>query len=127
MPQEHLQMSQKELARFPPHSLVTALIQLAERIFQHPMPLFQHNPKRLLEKGIKGIELEPDSFRLNLTHHLTYLPFSLYTMPAQSRLLPFDGYNGLDVVPLIPEHHPITIPYILEHSPLTMSLHKHHL
>ena len=48
-------------------------------------------------------------------------------MPAQSCLLPFDGYNGLDIVPFISEHHPVTTSYFSEHSPLTMSLRDRHL
>src|SRR6202050_1437972 len=112
---------------FPPLPLATALVRLAERIFQRPTPLFQRNPKRFLAGSIKGTGFELDSFRLDLTPCLIRLPFSLYTMPAQSRLLPFDGYNGLDMVPFISEHHPITIPYLLEHSPLTMSLRDRHL
>src|SRR6202050_4611857 len=112
---------------FPPLPLATALVRLAERIFRRPMPLFQRNPKQFLEESIKGTGFEHDSFRLDLTLRPIRLPFSLYTMPAQSRLLPFDSYNGLDIVPFISEHHPVTIPYLLEHSPLTMSLRDHHL
>src|ERR1700683_5378282 len=112
---------------FPPLPLATALVRLADRIFRHPTPLFQRNPKQFLEESIKGTRFELDSFRLDLTLHPIHLPFSLYTMPAQSHLLPFDGYNGLDIVPFISEHHPVTIPYLLEHSSLTMSLRDHHL
>src|ERR1700677_3503193 len=112
---------------FPLLPLATALVRLAERIFPRPTPLFQRNPKRFLEEGIKGTGFEHDSFSLNLTFCPIHLPFSLYTMPAQSRLLPFDGYNGLDIVPFISEHHPVTTSYLLEHSPLTMSLHDRHL
>jgi hypothetical protein len=48
-------------------------------------------------------------------------------MPAQSRLLPIEGYSGLDLVPFVSEYHPDTIRYILENSLLTMGLRDHHL
>jgi hypothetical protein len=48
-------------------------------------------------------------------------------MPAQSRLLPVDGYSGLDLIPFISENHPDAICYALENSLLTMSLHSCHL
>jgi hypothetical protein len=48
-------------------------------------------------------------------------------MPSQSRLLPLDGYSGLDLVPFVSENHPDTIRYALENSLLTMSLRDYHL
>jgi len=48
-------------------------------------------------------------------------------MPAQSCLLPLNGYSGLDLVPFVSENHPDTIRYALENSLLTMSLRDYHL
>jgi hypothetical protein len=48
-------------------------------------------------------------------------------MPAQSCLLPLDGYSGLDLVPFVSENHPDTIRYALKNSLLTMSLCDYHL
>ena len=48
-------------------------------------------------------------------------------MPIQSRLLPLDGYTGLDVVPFIAADQVVAFQYILENSPLTMTLREHHL
>ena len=48
-------------------------------------------------------------------------------MPIQSRLLPLNGYTGLDVVPFVVTDQVITFQYILENSPLTMTLQDHHL
>jgi len=48
-------------------------------------------------------------------------------MPAQSRLLPIEGYSGYDLVPFRSEYHPDTIRYILENSLLTMGLRDCHL
>lgn len=48
-------------------------------------------------------------------------------MPAQSRLLPIEGYSGYDLVPFVSEYHPDTIRYILENSLLTMGLRDCHL
>ena len=47
-------------------------------------------------------------------------------MPAQSRLLPLQKYSGLDIIPFIAEHHPITLHYIFENLPLAMTLKDHH-
>ena len=48
-------------------------------------------------------------------------------MPIPSRLLPAEGYSGLDVVPYNCDGYSTLPKYILEHSPLTMSLREHHL
>jgi len=48
-------------------------------------------------------------------------------MPAQSRILPIEGYSGLDLVPYVSEYHPDTIRYVLENSLLTMRLRDCHL
>ena len=48
-------------------------------------------------------------------------------MPTQSRLLPLNGYSGLDLVPFVSENHPDTIRYALKNSLLTMSLQDYHL
>jgi len=48
-------------------------------------------------------------------------------MPAQSRLLPIEGYSGLDLIPFVSEYHPETIRYVLENSLLTMRLRDCHL
>jgi len=48
-------------------------------------------------------------------------------MLAQSRLLPMEGYSGLDTVPFVSEYHLETIRYILENSLLTMRLCDCHL
>ena len=48
-------------------------------------------------------------------------------MPTQSRLLPLDGYTGLDVVPFVAADQVVAFQYILENSPLTMTLREHHL
>ena len=48
-------------------------------------------------------------------------------MPTQSRILPIEGYSGLDLVPYVLEYHPDTIRYILENSLLTMRLRDCHL
>ena len=45
-------------------------------------------------------------------------------MPIQSRLLPLDGYTGLDIVAA---DQVVAFQYILENSPLTMTLREHHL
>ena len=42
-------------------------------------------------------------------------------MLIQSRLLPLDGYTGLDVIPFV------AFQYILKNSSLTMTLREHHL
>ncbi len=44
-------------------------------------------------------------------------------MPILSRLLPAEGYSGLDVVPY---SYAASHKYILENSPLTMTLREHH-
>jgi hypothetical protein len=48
-------------------------------------------------------------------------------MPAQSLLLPLEGYSGLNLVPFISEYHPDAICYVLENSLLTMRLRDCHL
>ena len=48
-------------------------------------------------------------------------------MPIQSRLLPLDGYTGLDVAPFAAANQVVAFQYILENSPLTMTLREHHL
>ena len=48
-------------------------------------------------------------------------------MPIQSRLLPLDGYTGLDIVPFAAADQVVAFQYILENSPLTMTLREHHL
>jgi len=48
-------------------------------------------------------------------------------MPAQSHLLPLNGYSGLDLVHFISKNHPDAICYALENSLLTMSLCDYHL
>jgi len=48
-------------------------------------------------------------------------------MPAQSCLLPVNGYSGLDLVPFVSENHPDTICYTLKNSLPTISLHDYHL
>ena len=48
-------------------------------------------------------------------------------MPIHSRLLPLDGYSGLEVVSFITADQVITFQYILKNSPLTMTLQDHHL
>ena len=48
-------------------------------------------------------------------------------MHIQSRLLPLDGYTGLDVVPFAAADQIVAFQYILKNSPLTMTLREHHL
>ena len=48
-------------------------------------------------------------------------------MPIPSRLLPVEGYSGLDIVPYNYDGYSTLPKYLLENSPLTMTLHKHHL
>jgi hypothetical protein len=48
-------------------------------------------------------------------------------MPIQSRLLPLDGYTGLDVIPFAVANQVVAFQYILKNSPLTMTLREHHL
>jgi hypothetical protein len=56
---------------------------------------------------------------------VTCVIYEVYNMPAQSCLLPVDGYSGLDLVPFISENHPDAIHYALGNSLLTMSLHNY--
>jgi hypothetical protein len=48
-------------------------------------------------------------------------------MLIQSRLLPLDGYTGLDIVPFVAADQVIAFQYTLENSPPTMTLRDHHL
>jgi hypothetical protein len=48
-------------------------------------------------------------------------------MPTPSRLLPVEGYSGLDVVPYNRDNYTTSHQYILENSPLTMTLREQHL
>src|SRR5882672_10466811 len=77
---------------------------------------------------IKEGEMRHDSSRsvriFRLSHPNNY---ATITMPAQSRLLPIEGYSGYDLVPFRSEYHPDTIRYILENSLLTMGLCDCHL
>ena len=48
-------------------------------------------------------------------------------MPTQSRLLPLNGYSGLDLITFVSENHFDTICYTLKNSLLTMNLCNYHL
>ena len=48
-------------------------------------------------------------------------------MPAQSCLLPLDGYSSFGLILFVSENHPDTIHYTLKNSLLTMNLHDYHL
>ena len=48
-------------------------------------------------------------------------------MPISSRLLPAEGYSGLDVISYNYDGYTTLPKYLVENSPLTMTLRKHHL
>ena len=48
-------------------------------------------------------------------------------VPIPSRLLPAEGYSGLDVIPYNYDSYSTLPKYLLENSPLTMTLCEHHL
>ena len=52
---------------------------------------------------------------------------SIQKMPIPSRLLPTEGYSGLDVVPYNYDGYATLPKYLLENSTLTMTLCEHHL